>query len=171
MSGEQIIQEVQQVEIPNASLVPELILPTLEDHQNLFDLRQILQAFVQKEKEFPPAAELAKKMNISEVLVQKTVDEINQQNQIQKEYNVRFIIQSSFKALVLKYIKPDLTLDEEGIMNEIKVDNTCCSNSLSEKYGVCQDKIDEMKANVIKDEIRNLRLNSVMRSYDLLDIN
>lgn len=142
-------------------------MPSMEDYQKLFDIRRILQAFVEKGREMPPASELATKFEVSEEQVSRLVNEMNQQIQSQKESQVRSVIFSSFKTLVQQNMRPDCTVDEDGIMTCIEADNTCCSHKLSNEYGVCKDKIDEMKASVIKDEIRGAKLHNIMTEYEL----
>lgn len=142
-------------------------MPSMEDYQKLFDIRRVLQAFVDKGKEMPSAGELATKFEVAEDQVTRIVNEMNQQLHSQKESQVRSIIFSSFKTLVQQNMRPDCTVDEDGIMTCIETDKTCCSNKLSNDYGVCKDKIDEMKASVIQDEIRNTKLNNIMAEYDL----
>lgn len=142
-------------------------MPSMEDYQKLFDIRRVLQAFVDKGREMPPVNELATKFEVSEEQVSRLVNEMNQQIQSQKESQVRSVIFSSFKTLVQQNMRPDCTVDEDGIMTCIETDNTCCSDKLSNEYGVCKDKIDEMKASVIKDEIRATKLNNIMTEYEL----
>jgi capsular polysaccharide biosynthesis protein len=140
----------------------------MEDYQKLFDIRRVLQAFVDKGKEMPTASELATKFEVEEEQVARIINEMNQQIQSQKESQVRSIIFTSFKSLVQQNMRPDCTVDEDGIMTCIQADKTCCSHKLSNDYNVCKDKIDEMKQNVINDEIRNTKLNNIMAEYELV---
>lgn len=142
-------------------------MPSMEDYQKLFDIRRVLQIFIDKGREMPSASELATKFEVAEDQVSRIINELNQQLQSQKESEVRSIIFSSFKTLVQENMKPDCTVDEEGIMTCIKTDKTCCSHKLSNDYGVDKDKIDEMKASVIQEEIRNAKLNNIMAEYEL----
>lgn len=143
-------------------------MPSMEDYQKLFDIRRVLQAFVDKGKEMPTASELATKFEVDEDQVTRIINEMNQQIQSQKESQVRSIIFTSFKTLVQQNMRPDCTIDEDGIMTCIQSDKTCCSQKLSNDYNVCKDRIDEMKQNVIKDEVRNAKLNNIMAEYELV---
>lgn len=143
-------------------------MPSMEDYQKLFDIRRVLQAFVDKGREMPSASEIAVKFEVAEEQVTRIINEMNQQLQSQKESQVRSVIFSSFKTLVQQNMRSDCTVDEEGIMTCIETDNTCCSEKLANEYGVCKDKIDEMKASVIQDEIRNTKLNNIMTEYELV---
>jgi hypothetical protein len=142
-------------------------MPSMEDYQKTFDLRRVLQAFVDKGKDFPPVSDLATKFELDEEQVSRIVNELNQQIQSQKESQVRSIIYTSFKTLVQQNMKPDCTVDEDGIAAVIETDKTCCSCKLSNDYGVCRNKINDMKQSVINDEIRNTKLNNIMTEYEL----
>lgn len=144
------------------------VMPSMEDYQKLFDLRRVLQVFIDKGIEIPPASSLATKFEIAEDQVTRVINELNQQVQSQKESQVRSIIFTSFKTIVQQNLTPECTVDETGIASVIEGDKTCCSCKLSTDYGVCKDKIDEMKASVIKDEMRNAKLNNIMTEYNLV---
>ncbi len=142
-------------------------MPSMEDYQKLFDLRRVLQTFIDKSVEIPPASELATKFEIAEDQVTRVINEINQQVQSQKESQVRTIIFTSFKNIVQEHLTPECTVDEEALACAVQEHKKCCSTRLSNEYGVCKDKIDDMKASVIKDEIRNAKLNNIMAEYNL----
>lgn len=142
-------------------------MPTPDDYQKMFCIRQILQAFIDKNMEFPSTSELAAKFEIAEEHVSRLVFEMQQQIQSLKESQVRGIVFTTFKSLVQQNLKPDYTVDQDGIASVIESDKTCCSCRLSADYGMCRDKIDELKQNVINDVIRETKLNDIMTEYGL----
>ena len=106
-------------------------------------------------------------MDMDEAVASRIVNEINQQIQSQKEYEVRNIINTSYKSLVVQNITEDFTVNHDAIDQHIETDKTCCSHRLSKEYNVPKEKIDNMKTDLVQNEIRGAKMENIKSQYNL----
>lgn len=141
----------------------------VSERQKVYGVQRLLHRFVSSGKPFPPVSDLAQKLGMDESQVEMVVDAVHRFTEMQNMYKAMNVVETTYRAIVKRTVQStdlDAAFDHD-MANAADMYDSCSTDRLATEFGLTPAKIDEMKADVIRDELLNARIHAIAKEYGL----